>query len=140
MKTTKTISKKDIKRNWHHFNAKDKVLGKLAAEISQILMGKHKVDYSPNMEMGDKVVVTNSKDIGLSGAKEDKKIYYRHSSQVGNLRKRTVKQMREHNPSEIIRLAVKGMLPNNRLRDTRLANLRIFEGEDHPHRAQIGGK
>ncbi len=136
-KTTSATKKKEVVKKWHHLDAENRVLGQLANEIVELLMGKHKVNYSPNMNMGDGVIVTNSKKVVLTGNKELGKVYYRHSRKVGNLKSLTASQIRAKNPNKLIYLAVKGMLPKNKLRKARLANLKIYEGAEHPHEAQI---
>lgn len=140
MNTTTATKKTDLQINWHLIDAKGKVLGRIATEIASLLVGKHKVDYAPYLNCGDKVVVINAKFIELTRNKELNKVYYRHSGTVGNLKTKTVKQLREHNPNKIILTAVKGMLPKNRLQNDRLANLYIYEGPEHKQQAQLGGK
>lgn len=136
MKTTKAVKKAEIKKNWIHIDVDGKVLGRVAAEISMILMGKHKATYVPYLNSGDGVIVTNSKKIKVTGTKETTKKYYRHSGHVGNLNVDTVEKLRMYKPNDILFNAVKGMLPKNRLRDVRLANLKIYEGSEHPHNGQ----
>lgn len=138
MKTTTSVKKAEIKKNWVHIDVDGKVLGRIASEIAMILMGKHKATYVPYLNSGDAVIVTNSKKIKVTGKKETDKKYYRHSGQVGNLKTDTIEKLRMYKPNQILFHAVKGMLPNNRLRDVRLANLRIFEGSEHSHQGQLG--
>jgi large subunit ribosomal protein L13 len=138
MNTTKPIKKAEIKKNWVHIDVDGKILGRVASEISMILMGKHKATFVPYLNSGDGVIVTNSKKIKVTGNKETDKKYYRHSGQVGNLKIDTVEKLRQYDPNKIIFNSVKGMLPKNRLRDVRLANLKIYEGSEHPHQGQFG--
>lgn len=134
---TYSIKKEDVKVNWHLIDATDKVLGKTATEIVTLLMGKHKVNYTPSMDMGDKVVVINSKNIVLTGNKDQRKIYRWHTLYRGGLKESTAAEIREKNPNKLIINAVTGMLPKNRLRNDRLANLYVYEGNEHPHAAQV---
>src|SRR5688572_9106957 len=116
MKTHST-SKTELKPVWHHFDAKGKVLGRLAAEIAVLLMGKDKPNYAPYLNSGDNVVVTNVEKIALTGNKELDKMYAIHSGQVGNFTMKNVKQTRADTPKKLIHEAVKGMLPKNKLRN-----------------------
>jgi len=136
MKTTET-RKQDLKYDWHLFDASTKSLGRMATEIASILMGKHKANYSPNLNTGDKVVVINSKKLVLTGKKLTDKIYYRHSGYAGGLKERNAEYYLKKNPNFIIQNAVSGMLPTNRLAKIRMANLYIYEGETHPHEGQL---
>lgn len=140
MQKTYTLKKKELHTDWHYLDAEGEVLGRFASRIAVLLTGKNKSNYSPNLNCGDKVIVVNSKKIKITGKKEENKMYYKHSGMVGKLREKTAGQVRKQNPNRIIYEAVKGMLPKNRLRDVRLANLYIYEGEDHPHQAQVKGK
>jgi large subunit ribosomal protein L13 len=124
---------KDILRKWHLVDAKGKILGRLATEIAKYLQGKHKVNYSAHMDMGDCVVVVNADKIELSGKKEDQKKYYRHSGYPGGFKEVDYKKMKEDHPERIIEMAVNGMLPKNRLHDPRMRRLKIFVGSDHPY-------
>ena len=138
MKTHST-TKTEMKAQWHHIDARGKVLGRLAADIAVLLIGKHKVNYAPYLNSGDKIVVTNVEKVALTGNKELGKVYAIHSGQVGNFRTKTVKQVRNDNPKVLIHEAVKGMLPKNKLRNDRLANLYLYVGKEHPHQGQVGG-
>jgi large subunit ribosomal protein L13 len=137
MQTTKPIKKSEIVKNWIHIDADGKILGRLASEVSMILMGKHKATYVPYLNSGDGVIITNSKKIKVTGNKETDKKYYRHSGKVGGLKTDTVEKLREYDPNQILLNAVKGMLPKNRLRDVRLANLKLYPGAEHPHKGQV---
>lgn len=129
----KTISQGDIKHEWHLIDVKDKVLGRISSEIATLLMGKSKPYFVRNLDCGDFVVIINAKEVKTTGKKEDKKIYYRHSGYPGGFREETLKELRSRKPEDIIIHAVKGMLPDNRLRDKMMARLFVFEGEDHTY-------
>lgn len=137
MKTTHSTTKDELQISWHKIDADNKVLGKVATEIVHILMGKHRTNYAPYLRSADHVVVTNSSKVVLTGNKENAKMYRSHSGYIGNLREYTASQIRERVPNRLIFEAVKGMLPKNRLQKVRLANLHIFENEEHPHKAQV---
>jgi len=132
MKTTH-LPKEKVIRYWHLFDAKDQILGRLATKIAVLLIGKHKVTYSPHLDGGDCVVVINAQDIVTTGKKEKQKIYRHYSGFPGGLRELTLEQLREKDPTRLITLAVRGMLPKNRLRDRRLARLKVFAGDQHPY-------
>ena len=132
--------KEDIKRQWYEYDASGQVLGRLATEIAQKLIGKHKVTYTPHNDGGDYVVVINTEKIEVTRNKANKKIYYWHTGFPGGIRQRTFAEMLEKNPSKIIELAVKNMLPKNRLRDQRLARLKIVVGDQHPYKNLIKAK
>ncbi|KAH9031847.1 60S ribosomal protein L23 [Lactarius hengduanensis] len=117
-------------RVWHHANAKDRVLGKLAERIAIVLMGKHKPIYDPSVDCGDYVVVTNSRQVKVTGRKADQIVYRKHTLYPGGLKETKYKDMMNEKPDQIIRKAVSGMLPKNKLRERRLERLRIFEGSD----------
>ena len=126
----------EIEKTWHLIDASDKVLGRLATEIANILRGKNKAVFTPHMDAGDYVVVVNAAKVVLTGEKLEKKVYYRHSGYVGGLKKAIAKEMLQKRPENLIRLAVKGMLPKNSLGRRQLAKLKIYAGPDHPHQAQ----
>ncbi len=131
------IAKKDeVERNWVLVDAKDKVLGRLAADVASILRGKTKPTYTPHTDVGDFVVIINAEKIKLTGNKMEQKMYYNHSGYRGGLRERTARQVMETRPEEIIRHAVKGMLPKNSLGNSMLKKLKVYKGEAHPHEAQ----
>ena len=123
----------DIKRGWHHVDVKGKPLGRVASEIAQLLMGKGKAYFVRNLDCGDFVVVTNAKEVKATGNKETQKTYYRHSGYPGGFKAETLKELRARKPEEIIMHAVKGMLPQNRLRDRMLRRLFVFAGEEHTY-------
>ena len=128
--------KGEVERQWWLVDAQNKVLGRLASEIAKILRGKHKPQYTPHIDTGDFVVVINAEKIRLTGNKWQKKIYYRHSGYIGGLKEIPAWRMREKKPEEIIRLAVKGMLPKNKSRHKILKKLKVYAGPEHPHQAQ----
>ena len=134
----KTYSQKsaEIKREWWVIDASSMPLGKLAVVIADKLMGKSKVTYTPHIDNGDYVVVTNAKNIVVTGNKMIDKKYYRHSGFPGGLTELKLEEVIEKNPSVAIREAVKGMLPKNKLAADRLARLRVFDGAEHAHAAQ----
>ncbi|EST10025.2 Ribosomal protein L13 [Kalmanozyma brasiliensis GHG001] len=120
-------------RTWHAVSAKDRVLGPLAVNIASILMGKHKPVYDPSKDCGDYVVVTDAKQVVVTGRKADQRVYRHHTMFPGGLKEIKYKEMMEKRPEEIIRKAVSGMLPKNTLRDRRLERLKVFDGEEHPY-------
>ena len=123
-------------KKWFVFDAKGKVLGRLASEIAKVLKGKHKVDYTPHIDCGDGVIVLNAKDVKVTGAKERRKNYYRHTGFVGGLRTVPYEVMKERNPEFIIRQAVSKMISRSRQKNSQLTRLRIFKGEEHSLQAQ----
>ena len=123
----------DIKRFWHLFDVEGKILGRIASEIAQILIGKSKPYFVSNLDCGDYVVVINAEKIKVTGKKETQKRYSRHSGYPGGLREETLMELRERNPVDIIRFAVLGMLPQNKLQDRMLTRLFIFKGAEHTY-------
>jgi len=134
----KTYSAKasDIERQWHVIDASDKVLGRLATQIAGLLMGKHKPIFSRNLDSGDFVVVINADKVRVTGNKAKQKLYYRHSGYPGGLKSISLEKMMQTNPTRVIKHAVKGMLPHNRLGASIMKKLRVYVGENHPHLAQ----
>ena len=132
-------SASELKNRWRVFDADGRVLGRLASEIAMVLMGKHRADYVPHMASGDFVVVVNATKIELTGRKADQKIYRRHSQYPGNLKEIPYSRMSERTPGRIIELAVRGMLPNNKLGRKMLTRLKVYAGPEHPHSAQVIG-
>lgn len=135
MKTYAT-KPEDIERRWWVVDAEGKILGRLASEVAKILRGKHKPYFAPHLDTGDYVIVINAAKIRVTGKKLDDKIYYRHSGYPGGLRSTTLAEMLKKRPTRVIRLAVRGMLPHNRLGRAMMRKLKIYEGESHPHQAQ----
>jgi large subunit ribosomal protein L13 len=123
-------------RDWYVVDAEGKTLGRLATRIADTLRGKLKPEYTPHVDTGDFVVVVNAERIVVTGSKLQSKLYYRHSGYPGGLRSRTLAEMLERRPEEVIRKAVKGMLPRNRLARAQLTKLKVYAGPEHPHAAQ----
>lgn len=135
MKLAKTYQMKssEIKRSWRTLDANGAVLGRLASQITGILMGKDKATYTPHMDMGDFVVVINAEKVKVTGAKEDQKKYYRHSGYPGGFKEVSYSKMKKEHPARVIELAVKRMLPKNRLQDDRMNRLKVVVGENNPY-------
>jgi large subunit ribosomal protein L13 len=136
---TKTYSLKggDIQKDWHVVDATDQTLGRLASNVAILLMGKHKPTYSPHLDMGDFVIVTNASRVRVTGNKLDDKIYYRHTGYMGGLKETTLRDRMEKQPERVIEAAVKGMLPRNKLSRHVLRHLKVYAGPEHPHEAQV---
>jgi large subunit ribosomal protein L13 len=134
----KTYSAKpgEIERQWYVVDAESKTLGRLATQIADVLRGKRKAAYTPHIDTGDFVIVVNAEKIHVTGQKLDQKIYYHHSGYPGGLRERTLREQLARRPEEVLRKAVKGMLPKNRLASAQLRKLKIYAGPEHPHAAQ----
>jgi large subunit ribosomal protein L13 len=126
----------DRERNWYVVDANGLTLGRLSTQIADTLRGKRKPAYTPHIDTGDFVVVVNAEKITVTGNKRAAKLYHRHSGYPGGLRTRTFQDMIDRRPEEIIRLAVKGMMPRNRLARKQLTKLKVYAGPDHPHVAQ----
>jgi len=120
-------------RKWYLFDANNDILGRLSTKIADTLRGKKKTNFAMNLDNGDYVVVVNCEKIKLTGKKEEQKRYYKHTGYIGNLKTKTVSELREKSPEKIIYNAVYGMLPNNKLRDEFLSRLKIYKGSKHPH-------
>jgi large subunit ribosomal protein L13 len=133
---TYTATPSDRERNWLLVDAEGKTLGRLATQIADALRGKRKPQYTPHIDTGDFVIVVNAEKVHVTGNKRAAKLYYRHSGYPGGLRSRTFEEMQAKRPEEIIRLAVRGMMPRNRLARKQLTKLKIYAGPDHPHAAQ----
>lgn len=133
---TYTPKLEDIQRQWFVVDAEDQILGRLATRIASVLRGKHKPMFTPHLDTGDYVVVINAEKIRLSGDKAEKKEYFRHSGYVGGGRHIPFKRMLQTHPDRVIRLAVKGMLPKNKLGRRMRKKLRVYAGSEHPHESQ----
>ena len=135
----KTISAKaeTVKRDWYVVDASNKTLGRLATELARRLKGKHKPIYTPHCDTGDYLVVINAEKVAVTGNKLDDKMYYRHSGYPGGLKSRPLREQLERQPTEVLRKAVKGMLPRNKLAARQLVKLKIYAGPEHPHEAQV---
>ena len=133
---TKTLKISEIEKSWWVADADSQILGRLASKVAQIIRGKHKVSYVPHMDNGDCVVVINAEKIMVTGKKEEKKSYFRHTGYAGGVKTTTLSHMRRTYPERIIENAVKGMLPHNKLGRRMLKHLKVYAGPDHPHTAQ----
>ena len=133
---TWTAKPGEITRDWYVVDAEGKTLGRLATQIADTLRGKNKPQYTPHVDTGDFVVVINAEKIAVTGQKLDKKLYHSHSGYPGGLRTRTLRTQLERRPTEVLRKAVKGMLPRNRLARQQINKLKIYAGPVHPHEAQ----
>ncbi len=131
------VPKKDeIEREWLVVDASNQVLGRLASEVARLLRGKHKPQYTPYLDTGDFVVVVNAERVRLTGRKREQKKYYRHSTHPGGLKVETAREMLEKYPERVIKRAVWGMLPKNRLGRKLFRKLKVYAGPEHPHEAQ----
>jgi len=126
----------EVPRNWYLVDAEGKTLGRLATRIADTLRGKDKPQYTPHTDTGDFVVVVNAEKVAVTGKKMDEKMYYRHSGYPGGLKERSLREQLERRPTDVLRKAVKGMLPRNRLARQQLLKLKIYAGPEHPHEAQ----
>lgn len=133
---TYIAKEKDIQRIWYVVDAKDRILGRLASKVASILRGKDKAIFSPHQDVGDAVIVVNASKIKTTGRKTTQKVYKRYSAYPGGLKLETLETMLKKKPEYVIRHAVKGMLPKNKLGDKLLKKLRVYPGEAHPHTAQ----
>lgn len=129
--------KEDVQRDWYVIDAEGQTLGRLASKVANVLRGKHKPTYTPHVDGGDYVIIVNAEKVVLTGNKLNDKIYYNHSRYTGGLRERTAKEMVEKYPVEMVERAVKGMLPKGRLGRQMYKKLFVYEGENHPHIAQM---
>lgn len=134
---TKPLKVEEIRRDWYEIDVKGKILGRIASSIVKILQGKHKVDYVPHLDCGDYVVVINAKDVKITGKKATNKIYTRYSGYPDGLKEITFNQLKEKKPEEIIRHAVSGMLPKNKLRKNYLKKLFIYPDANHPYKNKV---
>ena len=133
---TFVAKEQEIEKKWYLVDAENRILGRLATQIAGRLRGKHKPIFTPHADTGDFIVVVNAAKIALTGAKLDKKNYYHHSGYMGGLKTLPARRLLEKKPEEVLRLAVKGMLPKNSLGRRQLKKLKIYTGPDHPHTAQ----
>ncbi len=137
MKTKTFIPKKDtVQRRWFVVDANGQVLGRLATRVARVLRGKENPQFTPHMDTGDFVIVINAEKVRLTGAKEDQKSYFRYTGYPGGGRHEPFRRLRQRRPTEIVRRAVKGMLPKNRLGRSLFTKLKVYAGPDHPHAAQ----
>jgi large subunit ribosomal protein L13 len=133
---TFTPSADKIERQWHVIDAGDKVLGRVATVAAKLLQGKHKAAYTPFLDTGDHVVVTNAAKVKLTGRKDEQKLYRYHSGYEGGLREERAKEVRQKNPVRMVEQAIRGMLPKSKLGDAMYRKLKVYRGADHPHAAQ----
>jgi len=133
---TWTAKPNELERRWYVVDADGQNLGRLATRIADTLRGKRKPEYTPHVDTGDFVVVVNAEKVAVTGKKLEQKLYYRHSGYPGGLRVRTLAEQLERRPTEVLRKAVKGMLPKNRLASQQISKLKIYAGSEHPHEAQ----
>ncbi len=134
----KTYSAKpqEVKREWFEIDAEGMVLGRLATKVASVLRGKHKAEYTPHVDTGDYIVITNAEKIKVTGNKFNDKMYYHHTGHPGGIKSMSFKKLQDKNPVKIIELAVKGMLPKNPLGREMYRKLKVYAGSDHPHTAQ----
>ncbi len=135
LKQNKTfmLRREDVQRDWHLYDLKGKVLGRAATDIARLLIGKHKPNYTPHVDNGDYVVVINAKFLSVTGNKLENKRYYRHSNYPGGFKEETLKEKLAKDPTKVVELAVKGMLPKNKLQQRRLRRLKVYPEATHPH-------
>jgi large subunit ribosomal protein L13 len=134
---THSVKAKDIERRWHVIDASGQTLGKLATQVANLLMGKHKPTYTPNMDTGDFVIVLNATKVKVTGKKPKQKTYYRHSGYPGGIKAEIYEELMATHPTRVIEHAVKGMLPHNRLGRAMYKKLKVYTGDSHPHQAQV---
>jgi large subunit ribosomal protein L13 len=133
---THTVKAGDITEHWYVVDAAGKPLGRLASEVAKVLRGKHRPEFSPHLSLGDHVVVVNAGKVHVTGNKRRQKLYYSYSGYQSGLKVRTFQDIMEKDPGQVVRHAVKGMLPHNRLGRRLLKNLKVYVGPEHPHTAQ----
>ena len=133
---TRSLKAAEIQKEWYIADAEGKTLGRFASEIAKVLRGKHKPTFTPNLDMGDFVIVVNADKVKLSGNKETNKTYFKHSGYIGSTTFTKLDHMRRTHPERIVEKAVWGMLPKNRLGRAIIKHLKVYVGEDHPHSAQ----
>jgi len=138
MKSTSMLTREDAlaARRWFLIDARDQVLGRIASEAARLLRGKTKASFTPHVDCGDFVIIVNAEHVRLTGSKDQTKVYYRHSGYPGGIRQLTAGRMRAAHPERLLRLAVTGMLPKNRLGRRLATKLKIYAGAEHPHAAQ----
>ena len=133
---TESYKRTDIEESWILVDAKGKTLGRLAAQIANILSGKNKPEYTPNADMGDFVVVVNASEVNITGKKLDQKLYYRHSGYPGGIKSKPLREIMENSANDAIKSAVKGMLPKSKLGRQMFTKLKVYNDDQHPHAAQ----
>ena len=133
---TQSFKQSDIEQSWILVDAKDKTLGRLASTLASRLRGKHRPEYTPNADLGDYIVVINANKINVTGDKLNQKKYFKHSGYPGGIKSKSLNKVIENSPEDAIRMAVKGMLPKNKLGKKMLTKLKIYKDNEHPHQAQ----
>ena len=133
---TKSYKNTDLDKKWLLLDARDETLGRLSSKVASILMGKNKAQYTPHNDLGDYVVIVNAEKIRVTGNKDIQKKYYKHTGYPGGLKSSTFSEIIEKNPENVILKAVKGMLPKNKLSNSMISKLKVYEGDDHPHAGQ----
>ena len=133
---TKSYKNTDLDKKWLLLDARDETLGRLSSKIASILMGKNKAQYTPHNDLGDYVVVVNAGKVRVTGNKDIQKKYYKHTGYPGGLKSSTFSEIIEKNPENVILKAVKGMLPKNKLSNSMISKLKVYEGDNHPHAGQ----
>ena len=136
MRKTYSAKAEEIERTWYVVDAEGKTLGRLATEVARILRGKHKPIYTPHVDTGDYVIIVNAEKIRVTGKRLDQKMYYRHSGYMGGLKETSLRTMLDKHPERVLQLAVKGMMPKNRLGRKMYKKLKVYAAPDHPHGAQ----
>ena len=136
MKMTEYFTREDAHQAWYVVDAKDKVLGRLATKVAEVLRGKHKPTFTPNADIGDFVIVVNAEKVKLTGKKRTEKTYYRHTGYMGGLKSTTPEKVLTKHPERLVEWAVRGMLPKSRLGDRLFTTLKVYAGPEHPHKAQ----
>ncbi|CAH1854001.1 MULTISPECIES: 50S ribosomal protein L13 [Convivina] len=136
MRTTFLAKPGEIEKKWYIIDAKDVVMGRLSTVVASILRGKNKPTFTPNVDMGDNVIIINASEVKLTGKKATDKIYYHHSNHPGGLKERTAGDYRQKDPEKLLELSIKGMLPKNTLGRAQGLNLHVYAGADHKHAAQ----
>ena len=134
--TTYTAKSNEIERKWYIIDASGKPLGRVAAEAAKLLRGKHKPTFTPNVDTGDHVIILNCKDVILTGKKLDQKVYRHHTGYIGNMKEASARNMLQDKPEKAMMLAIKGMLPKNRLGRQMITKVRIYSGSEHENQAQ----
>ena len=135
MKTT-ALRTQDIEQKWYLIDCSGQTLGRLSVKVANILRGKNKPEYTPNSDVGDFVVLINAKNLKVTGSKNEDKIYFRHTGYPGGIKQIAFKDLLSKDPEKVLRLAVKGMLPKNKLNRQVIKKLKVYAGEEHPHEAQ----
>jgi large subunit ribosomal protein L13 len=133
---TQSFKQSDLEQSWILVDAKDKTLGRLASTLASRLRGKHRPEYTPNADLGDYIVVINANKINVTGDKLNQKNYFKHSGYPGGIKSRSLDEVIKNSPEDAIRMAVKGMLPKNKLGKKMITKLKIYKDNDHPHQAQ----